>query len=202
MQHRKSLGFLVPTTILLGNFFCGWVCPFGTAQDIGSTLGRFFIKKPLKMPRSIQKYLQVTKFVIAILVGVEIIAAFYAPFNSYKAFMSLPRVGFSLSLLSIIMVSFIIISMIFDRPFCNYLCTESIRFNIRAPFRIFTIKRNKESCVNCTLCDKSCPMNIEVSKTSNVWHPNCINCFDCIESCPKKNTLTYGFRFKELFSKK
>lgn len=32
MGVRLSVIFLLPATFIVGNFFCGWVCPYGTMQ--------------------------------------------------------------------------------------------------------------------------------------------------------------------------
>lgn len=33
MKIRPLLGIVFIATFLLGNFFCGWLCPFGSIQD-------------------------------------------------------------------------------------------------------------------------------------------------------------------------
>lgn len=85
-----------------------------------------------------------------------------------------------------------ILSFFVDRPFCNYLCTEGARYGLLGKLRLFSIKRNQSSCVNCKKCDKVCPMNIEVSTQTIIQDEQCISCFNCIESCPKKDTLKIG----------
>ena len=85
-----------------------------------------------------------------------------------------------------------ILSFFVDRPFCSYLCTEGARYGLLGKLRLFSIKRNESTCVNCKKCDKVCPMNIEVSKQNVVQDEQCISCFNCIESCPKKDTLKIG----------
>jgi polyferredoxin len=90
------------------------------------------------------------------------------------------------------MVSFVIISIFFERPFCNYFCSEGVKFGVFSLTRVFSIKRNEATCVGCKKCDKACPMNINVSIKDQIRHGQCINCFECISACPVENTLTYG----------
>lgn len=94
-----------------------------------------------------------------------------------------------------IVIFYGILSFFVDRPFCNYLCTEGARYGILGKLRLFSIKRENSSCVNCQKCNKVCPMNIEVSKSEVVQDPQCISCLNCIESCPVKNTLKVGSVF-------
>ena len=88
-----------------------------------------------------------------------------------------------------IIIFYGILSFFVDRPFCNYLCTEGARYGLLGRLRLFSIKRNESSCINCKKCDRICPMNIEVSKENVVQDSQCISCFNCIESCPQKDTL-------------
>lgn len=48
-------------------------------------------------------------------------------------------------------------------------------------------KVRKNSCTTCGVCDKACPMGIEVSKLpqdSFINEPNCTQCSLCVASCP------------------
>lgn len=106
-----------------------------------------------------------------------------------------------ISISFIIMAGFLVISMLFERPFCNYVCTEGIKFGFASFTRIFTIKRNSESCINCKKCDKACSMNISISNKNSIRNAQCINCFERISACPIKDTLSYG-KIKISFKKK
>jgi len=53
----------------------------------------------------------------------------------------------------------------------------------------FRITRNIQTCTSCRLCDKACPMGINVSESKTVKHIDCHLCTDCVNSCPEKNTL-------------
>lgn len=187
---RKTLILLLPLTLIIGNMFCAWICPFGTIQEIFSDIGTFIFKRKFKMPQFIQRYLQYSRYLIALLIAVFSLGEIYKPLNSYRNLFSLSK-EISLSLGIIIMFSFLIISLLFERPFCNYFCTEAVKYGILNPLRIFSIKRNENSCVSCGKCDKVCPMNIKVSEKINVRSTQCINCFKCVESCPSKDTLKY-----------
>lgn len=65
---------------------------------------------------------------------------------------------------------------------------ETFKIKIKG-LSIFKITRNAESCTNCKLCDKVCPMSLKVSALEAVKDVDCHLCGDCVASCPEKNTL-------------
>ncbi len=56
-------------------------------------------------------------------------------------------------------------------------------------FSAFKITRNPVSCTNCRLCDKACPMSLDISKVNQVQDIDCHLCGDCVASCPETNVL-------------
>lgn len=81
------------------------------------------------------------------------------------------------------------------RAFCHYICWMK-------PFMILgdrlgrvlhlptlRLKADAEKCISCGLCDKKCPMSLEVKdmvKRENMVSVECILCGECIDICPKK----------------
>ena len=188
---------LLGVTLFAGNFFCGWVCPFGSAQDMLSRLGSLLLKKKYKTPPAIQKYLKYTRYLVFVLIILQIAPTFIYDTNGYISFLfSLTDIldgTFTLTLANILLLSYLLIALFFDRPFCNYLCTEGVKFGLANFTRIFTIRRTPDTCVDCKLCDKKCPMNIQISTKKNIRDIQCINCMECIASCPRENTLNYKY---------
>lgn len=67
----------------------------------------------------------------------------------------------------------------------------TLRFLIFPPLRI---SRNEEICTNCKICDKKCPMALEISTVKTVNHIDCHLCVDCVAKCPEKGALTINKR--------
>ena len=86
-------------------------------------------------------------------------------------------------------------SLVVERPFCKYACPYGAVLGIFNLFRIFGIRRNPPTCTNCKLCDRACPMNIQVStKPGRVLDHQCISCLECTseKACPEKDTVIFG----------
>ena len=195
MDIRMVLILFLPASLLFGNFFCGWACPYGTVQELMGSIGRKFLKKRYKMPRSIQKYLQYLRYLLFVILIIGILNFVLTPMNGYGTFMRVISEGTTnvVSYVALgIMIVYLLASVFFERAFCNYLCTEAARYGVLSMVRIFSIKRNEETCINCKRCDKACPMNIQVSANNHVRNGQCINCMKCIHVCPVEGTLRYS----------
>lgn len=185
---------LLGAIIIMGPVFCGWICPFGTLQDIFAKLGSKLGLKKYVMPAKLKKVLAFSRYMLLI-ITILITADFIFNILSLD-----PRANFTALLggRTLTVTGWIIIfiffgsSMFFERPFCNYLCIEGAKFGLLSSVRPITITRNKETCVGCNRCNRACPMNVDVSSYGQVRSLQCINCMECIAACPVKNTLTVG----------
>lgn len=82
---------------------------------------------------------------------------------------------------------------------------EIFKFKVKG-ISVFKITRNNETCTNCKLCDKVCPMALKISNSDKVADVDCHLCGDCVASCPEKNTLklasvkTFKYKTKDIHS--
>ncbi len=186
---------LIGVTLLTGPFFCGWLCPFGSLQDLFGRFGRLFGIKKQPMPRMLARVLAFSRYVLlanVILLGTAFIFTLLSldPRNNLtSALQTIPLAAFGWSVIAF----FAVISVFFDRPFCNYLCVEGARLGLLSVLRPFTIRKNTDKCCGCKKCDAVCPMNIKISCTDQVRSLQCINCMECVLACPVQGALTLGF---------
>jgi len=186
-----------PTLFIVGAVFCGWACAFGTFQEWSFKLGQKTFKKKIEVPKNLHMVLSKICYLILILGTISITSSFVRPFDAHKGFFHLLfRKEIGITLL-IITVSFMILSLFIERAFCNYYCPKGAWLGIVGLLRPFTIIRNEDTCIDCKLCDKACPMKIDVSTTKRLVNPACISCYDCIDVCPKKGALKLGFKSKK-----
>lgn len=186
--HTKLASqWMLPTILLLGVFFCGWICPFGAAQDWAAWLGRKLRLPRFRMPQGVQRYLQLARYVLYLLLTMGIVFSLLKGPHHYGM---LIRAGVFTTGTAIVL-SMIVLGLFFDRPFCNYLCTGGARMGLFSVLRLFGIRRKTKECVKCGQCSRQCPMNIDVANTEFVRHPNCIGCMSCVSACAK-NCITYS----------
>lgn len=186
-----TLLIILVTTVLAGPFFCGWVCPFGTLQDLISQLTKGIKKR--KMPKKLQKGLVATRY---ILMAVTTLLTFDFIFTLMQYD---PRINL-LSILDgkwltmgayVIIGIYLLIAIFFERPFCNYMCPQGAKYGLVSTLRPFRIVRDSNLCVDCGKCNKVCPMNIDIMNHNNVKSLQCINCMSCVAACPKKGALKF-----------
>ncbi len=191
-------------TAIGGAFYCGYLCPFGFLQETVSIIGnKLKIKKKI-VPPKLNFILKLNRYVLYILVTVLSVNAIFILLR-YDArsnlYLVLTGKHISYAMMMSIIV-FCILSLFYKKPFCNYFCVKGAEYGFLSIFRVFSIKRDANTCVNCKLCDKACEMDISVSTCGSVDSMNCINCFECIRKCPIKNTLTFGVVQQNILRKK
>ena len=192
------LGLTLVIALIFRRSFCGLLCPFGTIQELLGLLGKKIFKKRFELPQKLDMPLRYLKYLILI------ITLFYAwktaglwmsPYDPWAAYGHLGEgvsnvineslIGF------ILLVVTIIGSILYDRFFCKYLCPMGAFYCILSKISIGKITRNENSCINCGICNKNCPVNLKVSEMKAVKSVECINCQKCVLSCPKKDTLKF-----------
>ena len=194
-SFRPFLIVFLPLALLAGNYFCGWVCPFGAAQEFLRKAGLLLRLKKFAIPLPIQRYAQYTRYLLIVLLGILSAAQILGPEpfagNAYLSFFFLAASKPLATMALIVLIVFLVLSLFVDRPFCNYFCTEGVKFALLSAPRLLTIERKAENCIACKRCDKACPMNIGVSNLESVRNIQCINCFKCVAACPVDKTLEY-----------
>lgn len=182
ISSKQVSDWLLPTTLLLGVLFCGWICPLGTLQDWAYKLGRKMKLPELRVPCAIQRYLQLSRYLFYFLLTLGIT---FSVLQGTRHLSKLMR-GEAIGIVALaVLIGFVLFGMFFNRPFCNYICTGGARRGLWSVVRIIGIRRDTSTCSNCKLCTRSCPMNIDVANTDFVRHPNCIGCMSCLSACPK-----------------
>ncbi|UTC67452.1 MULTISPECIES: 4Fe-4S binding protein [unclassified Treponema] len=205
------VGLLSLFAIAAGRFFCGYICPFGFFQDL---LDKIPLKK-IKVPQKINKILKYLKyFILAFFVFVLPFAMqdkfglsdpYFCKYicPSGILFGAIPLISVNQALTSslgalfglkfTILAIITMLSMIFYRPFCRYLCPLGAFLGIFNPISLYRLKIN-DKCIKCKKCEKTCKLDIPTYTTPN--SPECIRCGECIKACPVK-AIEHSFLFTE-----
>ncbi len=187
---------LMGLALLGGAFYCGWLCPVGTAQEWIGYAGRKILRiKQFRFPVKVERWLMLSRylfFAAGLLAWIGFTALTFIG-QPYQTFMSIltGQITYITGIALAYLVFFLVVSLLIDRPFCRYFCTQGALFGALSMGRLFSIRRNSDTCINCQLCDKACPTQVIVSRKNHVRHPQCINCMECISACPVKGTLKY-----------
>lgn len=182
--------------VLVGNVFCGWVCPFGAVQDALSWLKRKAHLPKVTLPAAWDKSLRWGRFVVlgvVIYFSVSTAKLWFAGYDPYVTLFGLgwlfefnaSTMGVSLVLLAVILGG----SLVIDRFWCRYLCPLGAVFAVTGRLSFLRIRRSKRTCTDCTVCNKPCPVGIEPSKAKPFVSTDCIGCLDCVAACPVKGAL-------------
>ena len=189
-----SVGVLI-TVLLFRRGFCGYICPFGTVQELLGML----TKKKMEMNETVDKYARWIKYavLIAILIGTAITGTLV--FRGYDPFMAFFHFGKGILwnyeaaeflehiVPFTIMVIVLTLGVFIERFWCKYLCPLGAVMGIFTKLGLTKIERDGKSCNGCGLCNRVCPMKIKVSCVKKVSSAECINCNKCVDICPKKS---------------
>ena len=186
--------------LFFGPVFCGWVCPFGSVQEVIGKIGKKFFKKKYNqlIPTKIDPYLRYIRYVVLAIVLYEtvvvgkIIFQDYDPYFALFNFWSDEVTWMAFAILGVTLVG----ALFVERPFCKYACPYGAVLGIFNTFRIVKLSRNARTCINCRRCDRVCPMNITPSDDTYVRNHQCISCLECTSEseCPVDDALLLKIR--------
>ena len=187
-------------TMVLGRFFCGFLCSFGAMGDMLWFLSQKTIKFKFKIKESTDRWLKRLKYVVlaAIILGIwtwnpvniDSMASPWTVFGIYSRISGWTSLEYLLSIGGALLFLIIIGSFFIERFFCRYLCPLGAVFAITSRFRIFHIIKKRNQCGACRICTNKCSMGIPLFRYDTVTSGECINCFECTVHCPRKNART------------
>ena len=185
-----AIGLIGLFALVLGRFWCGWSCPFGTVQDLVSWArrrGDFFTVPPVGWTG------------LAVLGGALVAAwvladtAFCKVCPAGSLFASVPQriaspefVFGTFFYVHMITLALALVSFYFiGRFWCRYLCPLGGIFAVFNRVSFLKVKVDKDNCTDCDQCLEVCPTKIRKARDIENSH-SCIRCGKCIEACPHK----------------
>ena len=185
-----SLVALVPffLTLVLGRFFCGWVCPMGSIHQFFSWIFYPF-RQNARRPDTGQlglKYLILAALIMAMLPGVNFIG-WVDPFSlltrSLSVFTPLAdpgHVSLQPFVIGGIFLILIALNAVQPRFYCNVLCPLGALYGILSRFGFLRF-RTGASCTRCHTCSAHCTFGGDAGE--HFLKSECMVCFHCVADC-------------------
>lgn len=162
--------------IIFGRGWCGYACWTGMILDL----------LPYKVPKEKRKKLGFIRYITFFLSFIFVAILFIFKFDNLSNIMFWAFIiGNVIYYITGISLAFIFKD---NRAFCKYICPITIFLKPASYFALIRVKRDKDKCINCKKCIKSCPMNVDMLDNSRKRKnaTECILCNNCVRNCPKK----------------
>ncbi|OVE65038.1 ferredoxin [Clostridium diolis] len=180
-------------TIVLGRWFCGWICAFGAYNDLIYFISRKVFKIKFKVDEKVDSILKYFKYVVLLFIiaiswtmGSSILES-TSPWDAFGQITDVSTI-FSSLLVGLIFLILITIGAAFiERFFCRYLCPLGAIFSIISKIGIVKINKPKADCGKCRACTMNCSMGLPLYRVDCVKGGDCINCLKCTEVCYRNN---------------
>ena len=92
----------------------------------------------------------------------------------------------------IILIAVVVLSVLFFRPFCKWICPLGAFYALMNKVSLLGIQVDTSKCVSCGKCARTCQMDVDITKSPN--DTECIRCGKCIRACPTEAIrFRYGF---------
>ena len=199
------VGLIVPlgATLLLGRVYCGWICPIGILMPLIRRLRSLLAF--LELPLHDLRFWKGNKFVVlgaaaavALIGGVPVMHYIYPPAilsRESHAFATVlfdraelgrfdfPWGFFSTGLMFLGLIA--LLEVVLAPGFwCATLCPGGALYSALSRWKILRVKRARSACIDCVICDKKCPMQLQpmTDKTGG----ECDACGICVDVCPTR----------------
>jgi ferredoxin-type protein NapH len=193
---------LIPVilTVILGRFFCGWICPATFLYELNTNLGAWLYRAGVPIgnrhfDRRIKYLVLIIGLVLSAATGSVLVAAIYPPaVVGREIYYAIALGGFGAGAV------FFILTLLFDllvarRGFCRYLCPGGALYSLLGRYRLLRIKRDVKQCNDCAKCNAICEFELDPMKDG--FGQECNNCTACIAICPT-NALEFNINYKDL----
>lgn len=196
----------VVLTLLLGRFFCGWVCPFGTIHQAVGWWGRRRLKAVQKIGANTFRRAHAAKYgILAFLLAaagwgaigsdaslqtglLDPIPFMHRSVNLLIVSMAEGRAVEGAWLLGLVFAGALLLNLVVPRFYCRILCPLGALFGLLSRWSLWRIGKTGPTCTNCRVCAKDCegacdPIGV-------IRTPECLVCGNCLVDC-KDGALGY-----------
>lgn len=153
------LFFLVPLVFALfyGRQFCAGACPLGAIQELTAIF-------PVRIPKQVESMLSAVPYLYLAL------SILFAATDSnfiickYDPYVGIFRMNAPFNMV-IFGVLLLISGLFVNRPYCRFLCPYGVILGWFSRFSGRHLTITPDECINCRLCENSCPYNAILPST-------------------------------------
>lgn len=197
------VGLLLLIGALVGRFFCGWICPFGTLQDWLYRIRTRKFALPRWAPWIKYAVLALMVFIFPWWWGELTMASFcrWCPpttvqvtlpsLFSNAAVVITPSMAIKLAIAVLVFGACIWVT----RFFCRVICPIGAMMALSNHFSLWRVGPMKSRCTSCARCDEACPTQVTPGErlSKNIpasRHADCVVCHDCTLGCVRAGRKT------------
>lgn len=214
--------------ILLSKLWCGWICPFGTVQDLLTALRQRMGINEVQLPWYVRDGIKPIKYIFLgiILLVPPFMLTLNLPNELYILFCKIcparvimpmfvgnfryAGLDFStwlalvISIISLVFTAITLVGSFFKQRFFCLVCPMLPLIQLFDRFSIISFHKQAQGCTGCGSCQRQCPMEIrsvhDAKEDKRVMEEDCILCGTCISSCPQNNVLELKLGNKVIYS--
>lgn len=177
-----SWTFIAVVTVIWGRgVFCGWVCPFGTLNELTFKIGQKLGIRERKLPDALHHRAKYLRYVILATLVLTFLAdaetgermAEVEPFKSTFFVPVWTRHPLLIAWWTLLMLA----SVVTWRPFCQYVCPLGAGLALPSHFRLSGPYR-RDFCSKCKICTRGCEPRA-IGPTGVIDGKDCLNCMEC-----------------------
>lgn len=187
-------------------FFCGWICPLGTLQEMVHAAGRAVtdrvpplrrLRRKLELSANTERWHRVDRIlrwgrwlVLAwAIIGAAVTGTMvFREADPWIALLSVAEFEFSLAF--VVLIATVALAAFVERPFCRYACPLGAVQSLAGKLSPIAVQRDDSACLGCDLCNQACPVAIPVNTRTRVTDSSCIGCLECVGACPSQKGLS------------
>lgn len=204
--HTANLvlaGAVVLLTLAARGSFCGWLCPFGAIQEAIHGVGEAVTNRitPLRRARRrisanatwlarVDRVARYGRYLVLAwaVVGASVTGVMvFREYDPWSALLSVAE--FEVTTAFVILVGMLVMAVVVERPFCRYACPLGAVIGIVGKASPVAVERDASACLGCDLCNRACPMGLQVNSVTRVTDAQCIGCLECVAACPSRDAL-------------
>lgn len=202
--------------LVLGRFWCAWLCPLGLPQDLLTRLRRSMGLRRVELPPKWSVTLHQMKYLALFLIifytlalgfpylGISdfrtSLAVPYEQLDPNRAMYVYPQIALGLlppstvvPILSLLTFGFFLMACFPIRRFWCHICPAGAMMAPFNKYALIHLKKDHTKCTHCGICARVCPVEIRKvwreREEPNVTVSECVHCYRCVESCPEEGCL-------------